>query len=75
MQNMKVEFNKEVEVLKKTQTEMKLVMKTLIIVIKSSLASLANRMGHSEYRIAVLENKVEELDYSIKESIKKLKAC
>lgn len=50
-------------------------MKTLIIVIESSLASLANRMRHSEYRTAVLENKVEELDYSIKESIKKLKAC
>lgn len=59
------------EILKKCQTEMKLVMKTLIIVIKNSLVSLANRMRHREDRITVAE--VKNLDYSIKESVKYLK--
>lgn len=60
-----------VEILKKCQTEMKLVMKTLIIVIKNSLVSLANRMRHREDRITVVGVKI--LDYSIKESVKNLK--
>lgn len=45
-ENMKVEVNKGAEILKKSQTEMKLVIKTLIIVIKNSLDSLANRARH-----------------------------
>lgn len=54
---MKIEVNKGVEILKKSQTEMKLVIKTLIIVIKKSLASLANRMQHREDRKTVVEVK------------------
>lgn len=50
---------------------MKLVIKTLIIVIKNSLVSLANRMRHREDRITVVG--VKNLDYSIKESVKNLK--
>lgn len=45
-ENMKVEVNKGAEILKKSQTEMKLVIKTLIIVKKNSLDSLANRARH-----------------------------
>lgn len=64
VQDMKVEFSKEIEPLKKTQSEMKQEMKNSIILIKSSVESLTNTVNHVKNR--GMEDKVEKLNHSIK---------
>lgn len=64
VQDMKVEFSKEIEPLKKTQSEMKQEMKNSIILIKSSVESLTNTVNHVKNR--GMEDKVEKLNHLIK---------
>lgn len=68
---MKVELNKEIETLTKSQTEMKQKMKNSLSLIKSSLGDLTNRMDNIEDRIPELEGKVEEIYHWIKITVKK----
>lgn len=65
---MKIEPNKEIEIVRKIETEMKLGMKNSVILIKSQAEGLTNRMEHEEDRLLGLEDEVEESGHSVKES-------
>ena len=56
----------EMESLKKTQTEIKLQMKTLVSQTETTEAILTNKEQDVEDRISGIENKVEETDSSVK---------
>lgn len=58
----------EIEMLEKTQNEVKLEMRDLIQSNKKSMKSSLNRMDQVEDRISGLENKAGELDHQIKEN-------
>ena len=67
IQDTKIEFNKEIESLKKTQTGIKLEMKNST---SSSEVGLTNRSKDMDERMSGLEDKVEEMDSSVKENVK-----
>lgn len=54
IQDTKIEFNKKVELLKKSQIEMKLEMKTSISQINASMENLTNKIDHVENRMSRL---------------------
>lgn len=68
--DMNGKFNKEIERLKRSQTEI-LQMKDIINQIKHSTESLSNRVDHAEDGISELKDKVASLEYS--DSIKEKK--
>lgn len=70
IQDMKREFNKEINSLKKTQTEIKLEMKNSGCQTKPSEVSRTNRLTDKGGRISCLEDKVKEIDRSVKQNVK-----
>lgn len=60
----------DVKSIKKTQTEGRLEVKNLGTRLKTSEASLVNRIQEMEKRIQDIEDKIEETDISAKESVK-----
>lgn len=67
IQDMKIEFNEEIQLLKKMRTEIKLEMKTLECQTKTSEVSLAS-MDMKE-KILNLADKVEEMDSSVNKKL------
>lgn len=67
-QDMQVEFNKEIELLKKFQTEIKLEMKNWGCLTKATQAGLPNMLQGMEERFSGCEEKKEEMDSSVKEN-------
>lgn len=53
--NIKIEFNCEIEILKKDQTEMIIDMKNTISQIKSSVKNLNSRMDQTKGKVSVYE--------------------
>lgn len=69
IQDLKIEFNEEVEISKKkTQPEMKLEMEFSTSLIKSLVDSFTNQMDHVDDRMFGLKDELEELDHSTKEN-------
>lgn len=62
---MKVEFNKDIKILKKNQTEIMLEMKFSTSQTEFSVQSLLHRMVHAEDRTIKFEEGVEEVDHLI----------
>ena len=60
IQEIKGNFNKEIEILKKNQQEI-LKVKVLIDQIKNFMKSIISRLDHTETRFSVLEHKVYNL--------------
>lgn len=58
---MKIELNKEIEILKKVQTFFIL---EIFNMSKISLENLTNRIGKGMYKLWELEEKLEELEHS-----------
>ena len=67
IQVLRTEFNKEIEILKRTQDEMKMELKNPTTYLDNSKGSLTGRMNQAEDRISGLENKVDDLDQIRKE--------
>lgn len=59
-----MEFNKEIEILKKVLNTEIIEMKILICQIRISLESLTNRKDGGEHRLSGLANEPEELKHS-----------
>lgn len=70
IKGMKVEFIKEIESLRKIQTKRKLEMKILVCQIKITVVSLTNRLQYKKKRFSGFEDKVEELNTSVKYNVK-----
>ena len=70
IQDMKGEFNKEINSLKKTQTEIKPEMKNSGCQTKPKEVRRTNRLTDKVGRISCLEDKVKEIDRSVKENVK-----
>jgi methyl-accepting chemotaxis protein len=64
MQNMKEEINKDIEILKKRHNHFE--MNSSISQINISTENLAKKVEQVENRVSVMEDKVEELDQSVK---------
>jgi predicted nucleic acid-binding Zn-ribbon protein len=63
MQDMKEEINKDIEIWKNNQFEMN----SAISQIKTSIESLAKRVKQVENRVSGTEDKVQELNQSVKD--------
>jgi predicted nucleic acid-binding Zn-ribbon protein len=71
MQNMKEDLSKDIEILKKNQSEMN----SSIFQIKISIKTLVSRVEQVENRVSGTEDKEEELGQIIKEQEKILRKC
>lgn len=67
IQNLKTEFNKEIQTLARTQDEMKMDWKSPIIQPEKSKETLTSRMNQAGDRLSGLEDKVQDLDKIRKE--------
>lgn len=70
---MKIEFNKEMECVKKSQSEIKLKMRISGSQIFAQRDSHINRLDHVEGRLSGIEDRVEKLDNSVKENVNSIK--
>lgn len=66
----KIQDNKEIKSLKKTQSEINLERKDSVHQTKASEVSLTSRLKDTEKRISNLEDTVEDMDSSVKENVK-----
>lgn len=61
-QNLKLEFSKEIEILNRSQVEMKIELKNSITQLKTSTESVTSKTDQIENTIPGPEDKVEKLD-------------
>jgi TolA-binding protein len=71
MQDMKEKFNRDTEIQKKNQNPKVQEMKSTWSQIKNSVANLSSRLDQIEDRLSRFEGKVDVLEQSDKEKIKK----
>jgi TolA-binding protein len=71
MQDMKEKFNRDTEIQKKNQNPKIQEMKSTWSQIKNSVANLSSRLDQIEDRLSRFEGKVDVLEQSDKEKIKK----
>jgi hypothetical protein len=74
IQDLKVQFNKEIENLKRTNAKMKMGLKNSVSQIENPEESIARRTEQTEDRIAGLKDKGETLNEIDKENEKVVKA-
>lgn len=70
---MKVEFNKEIELPRKTQTEIKLERKNLDFQTNASEISFTNQSQNLDERISGVDDNIEEKARLVKENAKSIK--
>lgn len=70
IQDLKTKYNKEIEILVRTQVVIKMELKNSKTHLEDSGQSLTSRMDQVEDRTSELEDKVEELDNPCKEYLK-----
>lgn len=74
IQDLKMEFNQDIETLKRTQDEMNMELKNPIVQLQKSKESFTSRINQVEDRISCLEDKIENLDQTSKKH-EKLSTC